>query len=214
METFTPNPQDTQRKMTPHTDHNIQPAVTDAEVRAAIVTILRSIGEDPEREGIKETPDRIMRMMKELFAGYDPQKKPTITTFSNDSHTTEMVFDSGDYYSMCEHHMLPFFGQYYFAYIPCQDGRILGISKIARVIGYCAARLQLQERLARDVVEMLSDALDGKAQGFAIVLKGMHMCKTMRGVKNKGNMCVSHFTGCFERDAQLRNEFYQMLSMN
>lgn len=183
-------------------------------IQESIVNILKAIGEDPEREGLKDTPKRIERMMQELFRGYDPAQKPKVTTFSNDSHTTEMVFDTGDYYSICEHHMLPFFGQYYFAYIPSAEGRILGISKIARVVGYCAARLQLQERLARDIVEMLNEALDGKAGGFAIMLNGMHMCKTMRGVKNKGNMCVSYFTGKFEEDAQLRNEFYQLVSCN
>lgn len=187
--------------------------VTDEQLEAAIRTIIRAIGEDPERPGLIGTPDRIMRMYKELFRGYDPDQKPRITTFENDAHNTEMVFDSGDFYSMCEHHMMPFFGQYYFAYIPQDDGRILGISKVARVVGYCAARLQLQERLAHDIIEMLSDALDNQVQGFAIVLKGTHMCKSMRGVKNKGAMTVSYFTGTFRVNADLRQEFYQMIAM-
>ena len=109
--------------------------------------------------------------------------------------------------------MMPFFGQYYFAYIPQDDGRILGISKIARVVGYCSARLQLQERLAHDIIEMLSEALDNQVQGFAIVLKGMHTCKTMRGVKNKGNMNVSYFTGVFRTNPSLREEFYHLIAM-
>lgn len=196
MEPVTTNPQDTKRK-----------------IEEAIRTLLEAIGEDPDRMGLAGTPDRIARMYQEIFRGYDPAQKPHITTFENDAHNTEMVFDSGDFYSMCEHHMMPFFGEYYFAYIPQDDGRILGISKVARVVGYCAARLQLQERLAHDIVEMLSDALDNQAQGFAIVLKGTHMCKSMRGVKNKGAMTVSYFTGVFRNDAGLRQEFYDMINM-
>ena len=188
--------------------------ITNAEdCKRAIRTILRNIGENPNREGLEETPDRIVRMYGELFRGYDPKQKPKITTFSNDMHSTDIVFDTGDYYSMCEHHMLPFFGKYYFAYIPKEDGKILGISKIARVVGYCSARLQLQERLARDVVNMLSEALDGEVQGMAIVMKGTHLCKTMRGVKNNGQMTVSHLTGIFLENDEARREFYKLIEM-
>lgn len=182
-------------------------------IESAIRTILAYIGEDPEREGLKGTPDRIIRMWKEIFRGYDQSQKPKITTFSNDMHSTDMVFDTGDYYSMCEHHMMPFFGKYYFAYIPKEDGRILGISKIARVVGYCAARLQLQERLARDVVEMLTDALGGYVDGMAIVMRGTHLCKSMRGVKNQGMMTVAHLSGVFKEDEKARREFYKLIDM-
>lgn len=183
------------------------------EAEKAIKTLLSYIGENPDREGLKETPDRIIRMWDEIFRGYDPNKKPKITTFGNEDNSTDMVFDSGDYYSMCEHHVLPFFGKYYFAYIPSPDGRILGISKVARVVGYCAAKLQLQERLAIDIVKTLDDALGGTALGFAIVMKGQHLCKTMRGVRNNGKMTVSHFTGLFKDDHDKRNEFYKLIDL-
>ena len=187
--------------------------ITREDAEKALQTLLSYIGEDPSREGLKGTPDRIIRMWDEIFRGYDPSKKPKITTFENEEHSADMVFDSGDYYSMCEHHVLPFFGQYYFAYIPSPNGRILGISKVARVVGYCAARLQLQERLAIDIVRMLDEALDGKALGFAIVMKGQHLCKTMRGVRNKGKMTVSHFTGIFKENSEKRNEFYKLIDL-
>ncbi|MBQ0073420.1 MAG: GTP cyclohydrolase I [Prevotella sp.] len=203
MESITPNTQDNKCTVKP----------SEQEILNAIRTMMLAIGEDPDREGLQNTPDRIIRMWQEIFRGYDATKKPRITTFKNSAHSTEMVFDCGEYYSMCEHHILPFFGKYYFAYIPSAEGRILGISKIARVVGYCAARLQLQERLAREIIDMLSAALDDKAEGFAIVMKGKHMCKTMRGVKNKGDMTVSYFTGCFKKNRQLRNEFFQMINM-
>lgn len=183
------------------------------EAEKAIKTLLSYIGENPDREGLKETPDRIIRMWDEIFRGYDPNKKPKITTFGNEDNSTDMVFDSGDYYSMCEHHVLPFFGKYYFAYIPSPDGRILGISKVARVVGYCAAKLQLQERLAIDIVKTLDDALGGTALGFAIVMKGQHLCKTMRGVRNNGKMTVSHFTGLFKDEPDKRNEFYKLIDL-
>jgi GTP cyclohydrolase I len=183
------------------------------EAEKAIKTLLSYIGENPDREGLKETPDRIIRMWDEIFRGYDPNKKPKITTFGNEDNSTDMVFDSGDYYSMCEHHVLPFFGKYYFAYIPSPDGRILGISKVARVVGYCAAKLQLQERLAIDIVKTLDDALGGTALGFAIVMKGQHLCKTMRGVRNNGKMTVSHFTGLFKDDPDKCNEFYKLIDL-
>lgn len=193
METVTPNSEDTKR---------------------AIETIIKAIGEDPKREGLKGTPDRILRMFKEIFRGYDPTQKPHITTFDNDENINDMVFDSGEYYSMCEHHMLPFFGKYYFAYIPHPEGRILGISKIARVVSYHSAKLQLQENLAREIVNTLIDALDGKVLGMAIVMKGTHMCKSMRGVKNNGPMTVAHFSGIFNHVENLKNEFYKLIDLS
>lgn len=188
--------------------------VSREELLDALRTIIRYIGDDPEREGVKGTPERIARMYDEIFRGYQPERMPHITTFENTAHQTEMVFDSGEYYSMCEHHMLPFFGQYYFAYLPSANGKILGISKVARVVGYCAAKLQLQERLCREIIDILTEALNGTAEGFAIVMKGKHLCKSMRGVRNNGDMTVSYFTGCFKEDTQLRNEFFNMIHMN
>ncbi|EFC71659.1 GTP cyclohydrolase I [Prevotella sp. oral taxon 299] len=182
-------------------------------IEHALKLILETIGENPNREGLQGTPQRIIKMWQEIFRGYDNSQKPTITTFENDEHTSDLVFDSGDYFSMCEHHMLPFFGKYYFAYIPHPDGRILGISKIARVVGYFSARLQLQERLAKDIIDMLSEALNNQALGFAIVMKGTHLCKSMRGVKNNGKMTVARLTGIFQTDNELRKEFYKLIDL-
>lgn len=183
------------------------------DIESALRTLIRAIGENPDRDGLKGTPERIMRMWKEIFRGYDESQKPKITTFPNEDEMTDIVFDAGDYYSMCEHHILPFFGKYYFAYIPAPDGRILGISKVARVVGYCAARLQLQERLASDIVTMLTDALGGKVLGMALVMRGKHLCKTMRGIRNDGNMTVAHLEGLFKTDKECRDEFYKLIDM-
>lgn len=176
---------------------------------------MRYIGEDPEREGLKGTPDRIVRMFDEIYRGYDPDKAPKITTFPNGQDGIvydNMVVDEGDYYSCCEHHMMPFFGHYWFAYIPNPKGRILGISKIGRVVDYCAARLQVQERLVSDVVDMITSALgeENPPLGIALVMKGEHLCKTMRGAKKKGLMTTSRLTGIF-REGAARNEFMSLI---
>ncbi len=199
METIPSDPQTPQHKI-----------ISRDEALSHLRDLIAYLGEDPSREGLKDTPDRILRMWGEIFRGYNPGEKPTVTTFSNDSSTTDIVFDSGDYYSMCEHHILPFFGKYYFAYIPSATGRILGISKVARVVGYCAARMQLQERLVREIVEMLSDALDGNHQGMALMMRGTHMCKSMRGVRNPGPMTTVYLSGLFELP-QVKQEFYQLI---
>lgn len=179
-------------------------------IERAIVSILKQIGENPSREGLVETPKRISRMYKEIFRGYNESQKPKITTFNNDNESEEMVFDSGDYYSMCEHHMMPFFGKYCLAYIPNAKGKILGISKIGRVVDYCSARLQLQENLARDIVTMLKDEVDNSdypSKGFAIMMKGRHLCKSMRGARKEGEMTVLYCTGIFKEDKDTLRQF-------
>lgn len=187
--------------------------MNDAKVEQLIRELLIEIGEDPNREGLQETPNRIMRMYKEIYRGYDPKQKPKITTFENDMECEDIVFDTGNYYSVCEHHMMPFFGKYYFAYIPKKDGKILGISKISRVVQYCSAKLQLQERLAHEIVTMLLDALDNYVEGAAIVMKGTHLCKTMRGSKSNGEMSVAYLIGKFKDNPECRSEFYKLIDM-
>jgi GTP cyclohydrolase IA len=190
--------------------------ITKEDAEQAISTLLRFIGEDPEREGLRGTPDRIVRMFAEIYRGYDKSQKPRITTFDNgkDGITYDsMVLDTGGFYSMCEHHAMPFFGRYWFAYIPHPKGKILGISKIGRVVDYCAAKLQIQERLVHDVVTMLADALGNEYPplGMALVMEGEHLCKTMRGAKKKGTMKSSFLTGVFKTDNQLRGEFLGLI---
>ena len=186
------------------------------DVEGHIREILRLIGEDPEREGLKGTPDRIARMFKEIFRGYKDEMKPKITTFNNGMDglvCDSMVVDTGDFYSCCEHHMMPFFGRYWFAYIPNERGKILGISKIGRVVDYCAAKLQVQERLVHDVVDTLSQALgkENPPLGIAMVMEGTHLCKTMRGARKNGKMVSSCLTGIFKEDMATRNEFLNIV---
>ena len=170
--------------------------ITEQEARQHIIDLLEYIGEDPNREGLQGTPDRMLKMFKEIFRGYDPARKPTITTFMNGRDGIiydDMIIDHGDFYSLCEHHCRTFFGEYFFAYIPNTKGRLLGLSKIGRVVDYCSSRLQIQERLARDIVSMLLEALgtENPPQGIALVLKGRHMCKESRGARKQGYMISS-----------------------
>lgn len=186
-------------------------------IELSIKRIFEHIGEDPNRPGLVGTPDRMIRMWAEIFRGYDPTQRPKITTFSNGDDGViydNMVLDSGTFYSVCEHHFMPFFGRYVFAYIPNPKGRILGLSKIARVVDYYAARLQIQERLVSDVVEEISSALGEEYPplGVALVMEAEHLCKTMRGVKKQGKMVASRLTGAFKDDPTARAEFMQYVT--
>jgi len=181
-------------------------------VEQSIRTILENIGENPQRIGLVETPDRMIRMFGEIFRGYDKSKRPKITTFQNGFDGIvydNMIIDSGKFYSICEHHCMPFFGTYYFAYIPHPKGLIVGLSKIARVVDYHSAKLQIQERLVNDIVNDISEALgkDKPPLGIALVMRGEHLCKTMRGVKKNGNMITSKLTGLFQTSIETRQEF-------
>lgn len=183
------------------------------QMEAAIRFLLTSIGEDPSRPGLVGTPDRIVRMWREIFRGYDPAQHPKVTTFDNgvDGLTYDnMVVDTGNFYSMCEHHMMPFFGKYVFAYIPNPKGKILGLSKIGRVVDYYSARLQVQERLVADIVEDIAGALgkDYPPLGIALMMQGEHLCKTMRGVKKPGLMSACRLEGIFKENSAARAEFF------
>ena len=182
-------------------------------IEAAIKEILSCIGENPQREGLIGTPDRIARMYQELFRGYDLTQKPRIAVFRNGADGIiydNMVTDSGPFYSMCEHHMMPFFGQYLFAYIPHSEGKIIGLSKIGRLIDWHCARLQIQERLVSDIVRDITAILSEDCPpplGVALYMRGEHLCKSMRGVKKPGKMSCAYLTGVFQTVPSARAEF-------
>lgn len=173
--------------------------------------ILISIGENPDREGLKDTPKRVVKMWQEIFRGYDQKQKPIITTFDNNTDGIfydQMIVDSGNFFSYCEHHMVPFFGKYYFAYIP--NKKIIGLSKVARIVDFYSARLQIQERLVKDVVDELEKVLQPK--GLALVIKARHLCKEMRGaLKHDGEMITSDLRGAFRKNGVTRMEFMNFI---
>jgi GTP cyclohydrolase IA len=194
--------------------------------QAAIVkNLLKTIGENPDREGLQDTPERVARMWKEIFKGYDPAQKPKVTVFDNGHDGLvydEMIMDTGEFYSHCEHHMVPFFGKYYFAYIPHPNGKILGLSKVARVVDYYSSKLQVQERLVHEIVDYLWNELCTKNEkgnvwtpiAMGLVIDGEHLCKTMRGVKKKGKMRTSELRGVIKTDSDARHEFLSWVNSN
>ncbi|OGI73375.1 GTP cyclohydrolase I FolE [Candidatus Nomurabacteria bacterium RIFCSPLOWO2_12_FULL_40_42] len=175
--------------------------------------MLMAIGENPNRQGLKNTPKRITRMWEEIFSGYDKKNKPSITVFPNKTDGVEynqMIIDTGYFYSHCEHHGVPFFGKYYFAYIP--NKKIMGLSKVSRTIDYFSSRLQIQERLVKDVVDEIEKVVQPK--GVALVMKARHLCKEMRGVKKiDGEMTTSDVRGAFRKNALTRNEFMSLIGL-
>ena len=186
--------------------------ISESEAKQNIRELLEFIGDDPDRVGLKDTPERMLRMFAEMFRGYDPAQKPQITTFPNGLDGIiydNMVVESGTFYSVCEHHCRTFFGDYWFAYLPNPKGRILGLSKIGRVVDYCASRLQVQERLVHDVVEMLTEALgeENPPLGMALMMRGRHMCKESRGARKSGEMTTTCLTGAFRKSDRVRAEF-------
>jgi GTP cyclohydrolase I len=181
-----------------------------AAIEAATREILHHIGEDPEREGLVRTPDRVARMYDELTAGYhaDPIKLINDAVFDVDYDEMVIVKDI-DFSSLCEHHMLPFFGRAHVAYIP--DGKVVGLSKIPRIVEMFARRLQVQERMTKQIAEFIQEVLH--PQGVAVVVEGAHMCSMMRGVKKpNASMTTSAMLGCFRENPKTRAEFMSHIS--
>jgi GTP cyclohydrolase I len=178
---------------------------TDADIEQAVYAILGAVGEDPEREGLQRTPLRVAKMYAELTAGYriDPDALINEAVFSVDYDEMVMVKDI-DFHSLCEHHMLPFMGHVHVAYIPA--GKVIGLSKIPRIVEMFARRLQVQERMTVQIADFINHAL--QPEGVAVVVEGVHMCAVMRGVKKaNARMTTSALRGLFKTDPKTRAEF-------
>lgn len=171
----------------------------------AVRTILIGVGEDPDREGLLRTPDRVARMYRELLAGYHTDPEKLINNALFDVSYQEMVIVRDiEFSSLCEHHMLPFFGHVHVAYIPTE--RVIGLSKIPRIVDMFAKRLQVQERMTQQIADFMMDIL--KPQGVAVVAEGVHMCSMIRGVKKvESSMITSAMLGEFRVNEKTRAEF-------
>jgi GTP cyclohydrolase IA len=179
--------------------------VDEARVREAVRELLSAIGEDPDREGLVHTPPRVAAMYTELFSGMheDPSRHLTVT-FAAEHDEMVMVRDI-PFASLCEHHMVPFMGRAHVAYIPNDDGRITGLSKLARLIESFARRLQVQERMTTQVADAIEDIL--RPRGVLVVVEAEHLCMSMRGVKKPGTLTVtSAVRGLFRSDVATRAE--------
>ena len=176
-----------------------------SEIEEAVHTLLVEIGEDPTRQGLVDTPSRVRRMYAELTDGYrtDPQQLINDACFDVDYDEMVVVRDI-EFYSLCEHHLLPFHGKAHVGYLPA--GRVIGLSKIPRIVDMYAHRLQVQERMTSQIAQLLMDSLQPK--GVACVVEALHLCTLMRGVRKQGaTMVTSSMLGTFRRDARTRAEF-------
>ncbi|RLC94773.1 MAG: GTP cyclohydrolase I FolE [Chloroflexi bacterium] len=185
-------------------------AVDRARIEQAVSSIIEAIGEDPQREGLVDTPQRIAEMYAELFSGMDKDPKAELAVEFEEGHREMVIIKDIPFYSMCEHHLLPFYGVVHVGYIPNMRGRVVGASKIARVVEIIAHRPQLQERMTTQIAEAIVEAL--QPEGVAVVIKAEHLCMTMRGIKKPGsNIVTSANRGNFRSRAATRAEFVALV---
>ena len=183
--------------------------MNDDRVRDAIELLLAELGEDPSREGLAHTPARVTKALKFLTSGYNTDVKAVVNNALFSVNYSEMVIVRDiDFYSLCEHHLLPFFGKCHVAYLP--SGRVIGLSKIPRLVEVFSRRLQIQERFTNQLAETLSDVL--RPLGVAVVVEATHLCMLMRGVEKQNSFAVtSAMLGAFRSDARTRLEFLELL---
>lgn len=177
-------------------------------IEGHIREILRLIGEDPDREGLAETPARVARMYEELFRGYGVDPREVLGVTFDEQHEELVIVKDIVYYSLCEHHMAPFFGKVHIGYIP--SGKIAGLSKLARLVDAVTRRLQVQERITSEIADVMDEVL--KPKGVMVVVEGEHLCMCARGVKKPGSKTVtSAVRGTFRKDAASRSECLSLL---
>jgi GTP cyclohydrolase IA len=178
-------------------------------IEGLIESLLKELGEDPSREGLRRTPERVARALDFLTSGSREDARAILNQAVFEEECNEMVLLRDiDFYSLCEHHILPFFGRAHVAYIP--SGRIVGLSKLARIVDMMSRKLQVQERLTNEIAQTLSDVL--RPKGVAVVLEGQHLCMQMRGVQKQNTYAItSAMLGEFEADPKTRAEFMQLI---
>jgi GTP cyclohydrolase I len=182
----------------------------EAKIKKAIQDIIEAIGEDPSREGIKDTPQRVAEMYAELFEGIAKDPKADLDIGFELGHREMVICKDIPFYSMCEHHLLPFYGIAHVGYIPNEEGRIVGISKLARVVETVARRPQVQERMTTEIADAIVEGI--RPIGVAVVIQAEHMCMVMRGIKKPGsNVITSAIRGSFHSNPASRAEFFSLI---
>jgi GTP cyclohydrolase IA len=173
-----------------------------------IKELIEFIGEDPSREGLRDTPKRVIKSFEKLFSGYGKKPEDVLKTFAGENYDEMIVVKDIEFYSTCEHHLLPFTGSAHVGYIP--DGKIIGLSKLPRLVEIYARRLQNQERLTSQIAQALDKIL--KPKGVGVVIEAKHLCMMARGVEKQGSeVTTSSLTGLFKRDMNTRNEFLKLI---
>lgn len=184
-------------------------AVDEEKIRRAVALILEAIGEDPGREGLVDTPARVARMYGEIFSGLQKNPADALATRFHVDHDEMVLVKDIPFYSLCEHHLLPFFGQAHVAYLP-NSGEVTGLSKLARLVEIVSRRPQVQERMTNQIVDALEDDL--KVVGAFAMLEAEHLCMSMRGIQKPGSRTVTIASrGLFKTDSTLRNELFRAI---
>ena len=182
----------------------------ESKIKSAVTAIIRAIGEDPEREGLVGTPARVAEMYAELFTGLGRDPKEELSVSFEEGHREMVLVKDIPFYSMCEHHLLPFYGVAHIGYIPNSEGRVVGASKLARVVEIVAKRPQIQERMTTQIANAIVDGI--KPDGVAVVVQAEHLCMIMRGIKKPGSAIVtSALKGIFRSRPETRAEFFTLL---
>ena len=185
----------------------------EAKIRAAVALIIEAIGEDPKREGLVDTPNRVAEMYAELFMGINKEPREELSVAYEEGHREMVIVRDIPFYSMCEHHLLPFYGMAHVGYIPDVQGRVVGLSKLARVVEIVASRPQIQERMTGGIANAIMDGL--APSGVAVIIQAEHLCMIMRGVKKPGsNIITSAIRGAFLTNAASRAEFLSLVHGN
>ena len=184
--------------------------IDEEKIKTAVTMLIEAIGEDPNREGLTGTPRRVAEMYAELFAGIDKDPRKELKVGFEEGHREMVIVRDIPFYSMCEHHLLPFYGTAHVGYIPNREGKVVGASKLARVVEIVAKRPQIQERLTSAIADSIVDAV--RPDGVAVVVQAEHLCMIMRGIKKPGSALVtSALRGIFRTRTETRNEFFCLL---
>ena len=184
--------------------------INEAEIKSAVTSIIRAIGDDPKREGLADTPGRVAEMYAELFMGVDMNPREELTVGFEEGHREMVIVRDIPFHSMCEHHILPFYGVVHVGYLPNNTGRVVGASKLARVVEIFAKRFQIQERMTTQIADAIVDGLD--PDGVGVIVQAEHLCMIMRGIKKPGSAIVtSALRGSFRHRAETRAEFFSLL---
>ena len=187
---------------------NMRIQIDRKKIREAVRLLLEAIGDDPDREGIRETPDRVARMYEEIFGQGEEDPQVSLSKKFDEQHHEVVLVKDIPFFSMCEHHLMPFFGKAHVAYIP--NGHVVGISKLARVVESFARRPQVQERMTSQIADIINDEL--KPEGVAVVCEAVHTCMTMRGVKKPGSTVItSAMRGAFRKNISTRTEIMALI---
>jgi GTP cyclohydrolase I len=184
--------------------------INQAEIKSAVTSIIKAIGENPAREGLKDTPRRVAEMYTELFMGQEMDPKKELTVGFEEGHREMVILRDIPFHSMCEHHLLPFYGVVHIGYLPNASGRVVGASKLARVVEVFAKRLQIQERMTTQIADAIVDGL--QPDGVGVIVQAEHLCMIMRGIKKPGSAIVtSALRGVLRSRKESRAEFFSLL---